>query len=73
LLLKNAFGRRTAGKIKIVSTLKYDAFLWPVKIVTEVVPVTDFRNAEAEHQDYLQKHPYGYTCHFERPDWKLGE
>jgi len=44
---------------------------WPGKIVTEVVPETDFWNAEAEHQDYLQKNPYGYTCHFERPDWKL--
>jgi peptide-methionine (S)-S-oxide reductase len=44
---------------------------WPGKIVTEVVPETDFWNAEEEHQDYLQKNPYGYTCHFERPDWKL--
>lgn len=45
--------------------------IWPGKIVTEVVPAGDFWNAEVEHQDYLQKHPYGYTCHFERPDWKL--
>ena len=45
--------------------------IWPGKIVTEVVPETDFWNAEEEHQDYLQKYPYGYTCHFERPDWKL--
>lgn len=45
---------------------------WPGKIVTEVVPASAFWNAEAEHQDYLQKHPYGYTCHFERPKWKLG-
>jgi peptide-methionine (S)-S-oxide reductase len=44
---------------------------WPGKIVTEVVAATDFWDAEAEHQDYLQKHPYGYTCHFERPNWKL--
>src|SRR5580704_8684956 len=44
---------------------------WPGKIVTEVVPATDFWNAEAEHQDYLQKNPGGYTCHFERPNWKL--
>lgn len=44
---------------------------WPGKIVTEVVPATDFWSAEEEHQDYLQKHPHGYTCHFERPDWKL--
>ncbi|MEO6283161.1 MAG: peptide-methionine (S)-S-oxide reductase MsrA [Dyadobacter sp.] len=45
--------------------------VWPGKIVTEVVPVSDFWNAEVEHQDYLQKHPGGYTCHFERPGWKL--
>jgi len=45
--------------------------IWPGTIVTEVVPVSDFWSAEEEHQDYLQKHPYGYTCHFERPDWKL--
>lgn len=44
---------------------------WPGKIVTEVVPATDFWNAEAEHQAYLQKNPYGYTCHFERPAWTL--
>ena len=44
---------------------------WPGPIVTEVVPAGDFWNAEEEHQDYLQKHPYGYTCHFVRPDWKL--
>ena len=44
---------------------------WPGKVVTEVVPVTDFWNAEEEHQNYLQKHPNGYTCHFIRPDWKL--
>jgi peptide-methionine (S)-S-oxide reductase len=44
---------------------------WPGKIVTEVVPAGDFWDAEKEHQDYLQKNPWGYTCHFERPDWKL--
>ena len=44
---------------------------WPGPIVTEVVPASDFWNAEEEHQNYLQKHPYGYTCHFVRPDWKL--
>nr|WP_294943955.1 peptide-methionine (S)-S-oxide reductase MsrA [uncultured Mucilaginibacter sp.] len=46
--------------------------IWPGKIVTEVVPAGNFWNAEAEHQDYLQKNPYGYTCHFERPEWTLG-
>ncbi len=44
---------------------------WPGKIVTEVVPAGDFWDAEKEHQDYLQKNPYGYTCHFERPEWTL--
>jgi len=45
--------------------------VWPGKIVTEVVPATDFWIAEEDHQDYLQKIPYGYTCHYERPEWKL--
>lgn len=44
---------------------------WPGPIVTEIIPASDFWNAEEEHQNYLQKHPYGYTCHFIRPDWKL--
>jgi peptide-methionine (S)-S-oxide reductase len=45
--------------------------LWPGKVVTEVAPAGDFWEAEPEHQDYLQHHPGGYTCHFVRPDWKL--
>ncbi|MDQ8051418.1 MAG: peptide-methionine (S)-S-oxide reductase MsrA [Pedobacter sp.] len=45
---------------------------WPGPVVTEVVPETDFWDAEEEHQDYLQKIPYGYTCHYERPEWSLG-
>lgn len=45
--------------------------VWPGNIVTEIVPAADFWDAEVEHQDYLQKNPSGYTCHFERPDWKL--
>ena len=44
---------------------------WPGPIVTEVVPATDFWNAEEEHQNYLQKSPNGYTCHYIRPDWIL--
>lgn len=44
---------------------------WPAAIVTAVEPASDFWNAEVEHQDYLQKNPYGYTCHFLRPDWKM--
>ncbi|WP_103347512.1 peptide-methionine (S)-S-oxide reductase MsrA [Amycolatopsis sp. CA-128772] len=45
--------------------------LWPGKVVTEVGPVGDFWEAEPEHQDYLQRIPNGYTCHFVRPGWKL--
>ncbi|CCQ14386.1 Peptide methionine sulfoxide reductase MsrA [Rhodococcus sp. AW25M09] len=45
--------------------------LWPGKVVTEVSPAGDFWEAEPEHQDYLQKYPEGYTCHWVRPDWKL--
>ncbi|KDN24207.1 MULTISPECIES: peptide-methionine (S)-S-oxide reductase MsrA [Amycolatopsis] len=45
--------------------------LWPGKVVTEVSPVGDFWEAEPEHQDYLQRIPNGYTCHFVRPGWKL--
>ncbi|MEP6610253.1 MAG: peptide-methionine (S)-S-oxide reductase, partial [Mucilaginibacter sp.] len=44
---------------------------WPGKIVTAVAPAGDFWDAEEEHQNYLQKHPYGYTCHYERPEWTL--
>jgi len=45
--------------------------LWPGKVVTEVVPVGDFWEAEPEHQDYLERIPHGYTCHFPRADWVL--
>jgi peptide-methionine (S)-S-oxide reductase len=45
--------------------------LWPGKVVTEVAPAGDFWEAEPEHQDYLERIPNGYTCHFIRPDWKL--
>ena len=45
--------------------------LWPGKVVTEVVPEGPFWVAEPEHQDYLERNPNGYTCHFIRPDWKL--
>lgn len=45
--------------------------LWPGKVVTEVTPAGDFWEAEPEHQDYLQRYPNGYTCHFVRPGWKL--
>jgi peptide-methionine (S)-S-oxide reductase len=45
--------------------------LWPGKVVTEVSPAGDFWEAEPEHQDYLERYPSGYTCHFIRPGWKL--
>ncbi|MGY0489302.1 peptide-methionine (S)-S-oxide reductase MsrA [Streptomyces sp. WG-D5] len=45
--------------------------LWPGKVVTEVEPLGDFWEAEPEHQDYLERYPDGYTCHFPRPNWKL--
>lgn len=45
--------------------------LWPGKVVTEVEPVGDFWEAEPEHQDYLERYPNGYTCHFIRPNWRL--
>jgi peptide-methionine (S)-S-oxide reductase len=45
--------------------------LWPGKVVTEVTPAGPFWEAEPEHQDYLEKYPDGYTCHYVRPNWKL--
>lgn len=44
---------------------------WPGPVVTQVVPASDFWSAEDYHQDYLQKNPGGYTCHYVRPKWKL--
>ena len=45
--------------------------LWPGRVVTGVTKASDFWEAEPEHQDYLQRYPDGYTCHFARPDWVL--
>jgi peptide-methionine (S)-S-oxide reductase len=45
--------------------------LWPGKVVTEVTPADAFWEAEPEHQNYLERYPNGYTCHFVRPDWRL--
>jgi peptide-methionine (S)-S-oxide reductase len=45
--------------------------IWPGKATTEVAPVGDFWEAEPEHQDYLERYPDGYTCHFVRPGWRL--
>jgi peptide-methionine (S)-S-oxide reductase len=59
-------------------TIAYDTIadvdasgLWPGKVVTEVEPASAFWEAEEEHQDYLVKHPNGYTCHYVRPGWVL--
>ncbi len=46
---------------------------WPGPVVTEVAPLGDFWEAEREHQDYLQRYPNGYTCHYVRPDWTLDD
>jgi peptide-methionine (S)-S-oxide reductase len=40
-------------------------------VVTELVPASEFWKAEPEHQDYLERYPNGYTCHYIRPNWKL--
>jgi len=45
--------------------------LWPGRVVTEVAPAGEFWEAEPEHQDYLERIPNGYTCHFVRPNWVL--
>jgi peptide-methionine (S)-S-oxide reductase len=45
--------------------------IWPGKVVTEVEPASDFWEAEPEHQDYLERIPNGYTCHFPRSNWVL--
>ena len=45
--------------------------IWPGRVVTELEPAGDFWEAEPEHQNYLERFPNGYTCHFPRPDWVL--
>jgi len=45
--------------------------LWPGRVVTELEPVGDFWQAEPEHQDYLERFPGGYTCHYPRAGWVL--
>jgi len=44
---------------------------WPGPVVTELVPLGPFWEAEPEHQDYLERYPDGYTCHYARPSWRL--
>jgi peptide-methionine (S)-S-oxide reductase len=46
---------------------------WPGPVVTELAPAGDFWEAEPEHQDYLERYPDGYTCHYVRPAWKLAK
>jgi peptide-methionine (S)-S-oxide reductase len=46
---------------------------WPGQVVTEVSEAGPFWEAEPEHQDYLERYPNGYSCHFLRPDWVLPE
>ncbi len=46
---------------------------WPGPVVTEVTPAAEFWVAEPEHQDYLERYPDGYTCHFVRPNWTLSK
>src|SRR6202451_3318114 len=45
--------------------------MWPGKVVTELAAAGPFWEAEPEHQDYLERIPGGYTCHFVRPNWRL--
>jgi len=45
--------------------------IWPGKVVTEIAPAGDFWEAEPQHQDYLERYPDGYTCHYIRPNWTL--
>ena len=49
----------------------HESGLWAGKVVTEVTAASDFWEAEPEHQDYLERIPNGYTCHFVRPNWRL--
>lgn len=62
-----------AQRVEAINTIAdVDASgLWPDKVVTELVAVSDFWQAEPEHQDYLERLPDGYTCHFVRPNWVL--
>ena len=62
-----------AQRLEAIDTIKdvEASGLWPGKVVTEVETVGEFWQAEPEHQDYLERHPGGYTCHFARPNWVL--
>ncbi len=59
-------------KVAQETVLDVDASgIWPGKVVTELEPAGDFWLAEVEHQDYLERIPNGYTCHYVRPNWTL--
>lgn len=62
-------------RVVAVDTIKDVNFsgIWPGTVVTRVTGLGDFWEAESEHQDYLERMPNGYTCHFPRPDWVLPE
>jgi peptide-methionine (S)-S-oxide reductase len=62
-----------AQRLEAIDTIKdvEASGLWPGRVVTEVAPAGDFWEAEPEHQDYLERYPNGYTCHFARPNWVL--
>ena len=57
--------------LKINPMGKVPAIVHKGKVVTEVTPASEFWEAEPEHQDYLERFPNGYTCHYPRPNWKL--
>ena len=65
---EDAAQRETAEKV--IATVEASGHL-PGPVVTELAPAQTFWEAEDFHQDYLQKYPDGYTCHFVRPEWKI--
>jgi len=66
------FDNEEQRKVALDTIADVDASgLWPGPVVTELEPAGEFWQAEEEHQDYLEKHPNGYTCHYVRPGWVL--
>ena len=68
IFYENAEQKRTA--LDTIADVEASG-LWPGRVVTEVEPVGPFWEAEPEHQDYLERYPNGYTCHYPRPGWVL--
>lgn len=60
--------RRTAHEVK--NKVEQGGF-WQAPLVTEISPLSEFTPAEGYHQDYLEKNPGGYTCHFLRGDTEI--